>query len=150
MNDPREGMILLDVAAGGDEAFETGFLEKTGHPVVVCHGPADAEICPLLRGDGCAEFDHAHGIVYELDLDREQHRDIVQRYRQLATEGLPIRIVVTAEQADRYHDMLRDFEVWTRLPTVADLDGLAAEVEAADRFADPAPVTVDIPETWFG
>jgi hypothetical protein len=143
-------MILLDVAAGGDEEFEASFLEKIGHPVVVCHGPAEAEICPLLAGDGCTLFEDAHGIVYELDMEREQHREIVQRYRQLAAEGLPIRIVVTPEQAERYRDLLQDFEVWTRLPTVADLDGLAAEVEAADSFAEPAPVAVDIPETWFG
>jgi len=35
----------------------------------------------------------------------------------------------------RYADLLADVEVWRREPSVADLDGFAREVEAADRFA---------------
>jgi hypothetical protein len=46
---------------------------------------------------------------------------------------MPIRVVVTSEQADRYRDLLADLQVWTHEPTAADLDGFAAEVEAADR-----------------
>lgn len=133
MNHPVEGVVLLDVSPGEGQIFEQEFLEKIGHPAMVCHGPHESELCPLLAGKGCAKFDAAHGIVFELDLDRAQHRAIVDRYRQLGREGLPIRVVVTPEQAERYVDELADVEVWTHLPTVADLDGFAAEVEAADR-----------------
>ena len=128
-----QGVILLDVSPGASEAFETGFLEKVGHPAVVCHGPHEGTMCPLLEGKGCADFEAAHGIVFELDLDRPQHRDIVQRYRELGREGLPIRVVATPEQAERYREELAGVEVWTHEPTTADLDGFAAEVEAADR-----------------
>jgi hypothetical protein len=150
VDDAREGLILLDTAGDSDDGFEASFLEKIGHPVVVCHGPAVAETCPLLDGRGCEKFEEAHGIVFELDLEREQHRDIVARYRQLAADGMPIRIVVEPAQAECYADLLKDFEVWTRQMSVADLDGLAAEVEAADRFAESALVGLDIPEIWVG
>ena len=34
-----------------------------------------------------------------------------------------------------YTDLLAEVEVWTHEPNVADLDGFAAEIEAADRLA---------------
>lgn len=129
---PDESFILLDVTAGSDH-FDEEMLERLGHPVKVCHGPDHATLCPLLAGAGCPEFDAAHGIIFELDLDRPQHRAIVRRYRELARDDIPIRVVVTAEQAERYRDELAEVEVLTHTPTVADLDGFAAEVEAADR-----------------
>ncbi|HEX4867159.1 MAG TPA: hypothetical protein VFV32_05980 [Acidimicrobiales bacterium] len=128
-----QGVILLDVSPGSGEAFEQSFLEKVGHPARVCHGPHEEELCPLLAGKGCQKFEDAHGIIFELDLDRPQHRAIVHRYRQLGREDLPIRVVATADQAARYADVLEGIEVWTHEPTVAELDGFAAEVEAADR-----------------
>lgn len=130
------GVLLLDVSPGENEAFDASFLERTGHPVLVCHGPAVRELCPLVGGHGCPKFDAAHGIVFELNLDRPQHRAIVERYHALSREDLPIRVVVTLEQAERYRDVLAGVEVWTHEPTVADLDGFAAEVEAADRDLD--------------
>lgn len=134
MEDSHEGVILYDVPTG-DAAFDASFLERTGHPVVVCHGPAD-RVCPLLGGQGCPKYDAAHGIVFELDLDRAEHRAIIERYRALGRPDLPIRVVVGPDQAERYRDALAGVEVWTREPTVADLDGFAARVEAADRLTD--------------
>ena len=58
---------------------------------------------------------------------------IVERYRDLAGEDLPIRVVCTPDQAARFADLLAGVEVWEHDPTVADLDGFAAEVEAVDR-----------------
>jgi len=128
-----QGVVLLDISPGAGEAFERSFLEKVDHPALVCHGPHEGTLCPLLEGKGCADFEAAHGIVFELDLDRAQHRAIVERYQQLGREGMPIRVVATPEQAERYRDLLADVQVWTHAPTAADLDGFAAEVEAADR-----------------
>jgi hypothetical protein len=133
MSDAREGPILVDIA--DDRPFESTFLEKIGHPVLVCHGPGEGSLCPLLAGDGCDKFDEAHGIVFQLDLDRPQHRAIVEKYRDLAGDDLPIKVVVQPEQVEKYRDLLADVEVWTRRPTAGDLDGFASEVEAADRFA---------------
>ncbi len=136
MKRTMEGLILLDVLPGAGEMFETSFLERNGHPVIVCHGPGPGKLCPLLGAEGCTKFDHAHGIVFELDLDRPQHRAIVERYRADAWPDLPIRVVVRPDQAEQHCDTLSGVEVWTHEPTVADLDGFAAEVEAADRFRD--------------
>ncbi len=133
MEQPMHGVVLLDVSPGASEVFERSFLERVGHPALVCHGPHEGTLCPLLAGKGCADFDAAHGIVFELDLDRPQHRAIVKRYRELGREGLPIRVVATPEQAARYRDLLAGTEVWTHQPTAADLDAFAAEVEATDR-----------------
>lgn len=135
MRDTREGPILVDIADADDRPFEYAFLEKIGHPVLLCHGPAEGALCPLLAGNGCEKFEAAHGVVFELDLDRPQHRAIVERYRREAGADLPIKVVVDPDQAERYRDLLADIEVWTRRPTAGDLDGFAAEVEAADRFS---------------
>lgn len=130
--DTTEGVILLDVMAGSGE-FDRDLLERFGHPVKVCHGPEHATLCPLLAGKGCDEFSQAHGVIFELDLDRPQHRAILRRYRELARTDVPIRVVASSEQATRYAEELRDIDVITHDSTVADLDGFAAEVEAADR-----------------
>lgn len=126
------GVVLLDVLAGEGD-FDTSILERLGHPVVTCGGPDVKTLCPLLGGKGCEKFDQAHGIVFELDLDRPQHRSIVERYRQLAREDMPIRVVVRPDQQRRYAELLDSVQVWDHTPTVADLDGFAAQVEAADR-----------------
>lgn len=110
-------------------------LERLEHPVTVCNGPG-SKLCPLLGGEGCDKFDRVHGIVFELDLDTAQHRAIVRRCRDLAPD-LPIRVVVTPAQAERYAGLLEEVEVWGHDPNVADLDGFACEVEAGDRFAEP-------------
>jgi hypothetical protein len=134
MDEPREGLVLLDVSPGLDGEFDQATLERMGHPVMVCHGPEVAGLCPLLGGQGCPKFDQAHGIVFKLDLDRAQHRAILHRYRQLARPELPIRVLATPSDAQRHAELLGEVEAWYHEPTVADLDGFAAEVEAADRY----------------
>jgi hypothetical protein len=121
--------ILYDAPDGSDLAFDRSFLDRNGHPVWVCPGPGGGA-CPLVEGRGCALFEHAAGVVFELDLDVPAHRDVVRAYRAEAPEGFPIWVLVRPGQADRYRDLLADVEVIERQPTAADLDGLAAEVEA--------------------
>lgn len=128
------GVVLLDVAAGAGE-FDRSILERLGHPVTVCNGPEVKTLCPLLGGQGCEKFEQAHGIVFALDLEDPQHRAIVRRYRQLGREDMPIRVVVKPGQREQYRELLDQVEVWTHDPTVADLDGFACEVEAADRYS---------------
>ena len=57
----------------------------------------------------------------------------VRRYREARAVDVPIRVVVSPEQAKRYAQELRGIEVLTHESTVVDLDGFAAEVEATDR-----------------
>lgn len=132
MDGPRHGRILLDIPPGTDERFDVSFLERTGHPVEVCRGPQDRP-CPLLGGQACPKFESAHGIVFELDLDRAEHRAILERYKAEVAADRPIRVVVGPGQAERYRDALDGVEIWTHQPTVAELDGFAARVEATDR-----------------
>jgi hypothetical protein len=100
---------------------------------MVCHGPEHGTLCPILSGAGCELVESAHGIVFEFDLDRAQHRAILAAYRKNLRDDIPIRIVVTPEQAAKYAALLGGLRVWTHRPAVGDLDGLAAEVEAVDR-----------------
>jgi hypothetical protein len=133
MNDDlNQGTILLDVTSGLG-GFEKDLLVRFGHPVRVCHGPDHGTLCPLLADKGCEDFESAHGVIFELDLDRPQHRAILRRYRDLARADVPIRAVVRPDQAERYAELLRDIEVLTHDPSVAELDGFASEVEAATR-----------------
>lgn len=131
--DVQGGVVLLDALAD-DVEFDQSMLERMGHPVVTCAGPEVKHLCPLLGGEGCPKFEQAHGIVFKLDLDRAQHRAIVRRYRELARPDLPIRVVVSPDQLHRYAGLLSEVQVWDHDPNAADLDGFAAEVEAADRF----------------
>jgi hypothetical protein len=131
--DDLQGVVLLDVSPGAAGDFDRDSLERMGHPVIVCHGPAD-KVCPLLGGQGCPKYEQAHGVVFKLDLGRPQHRAILRRYQQLARHDMPIRVLVPPTDAEGYADLLAGVEVWTHEPTVADLDGFAAEVEAADRL----------------
>src|ERR1700687_2768137 len=108
-SDAMEGTILLDVTTGSGE-FDRDMLERLGHPVRVCHGPEHATLCPLLAGKGCDEFTQAHGVMFELDLDRPQHRAILRRYRELARSDVPIRVVASAAQAARHAEHLRGIE----------------------------------------
>jgi hypothetical protein len=133
MDEPHEGVVLLDVPPGLAGEFDRAALERMGHPVHTCHGPGDAA-CPLLTGAGCPLFEDAHGIVFKLDLGVAQHREILRRYRQLGRPDMPIRVLVSDRDAERFGDLLRDVEIWRHEPNVADLDGFAAEVEASDRL----------------
>ncbi len=135
MGDWHEGAILLDVPPGADGEFDRRALERMGHPVRVCHGPPEGTVCPLLQGEGCLRFEGVHGIVFKLDLEVAQHRAILRRYRKEGGSDVPIRVLVSAADAERYADLLADVELWPHEPCVADLDGFTCEVEAADRFA---------------
>ena len=130
------GAILIDVSSGGTEKFDKDFLEKLGHPVLVCHGPGE-EICPILREEGeCELIDSAHGVLFEFDLDRPQHREILSKYQEMLAEDVPIRAVVKPGQIEKYSDILTGVKAWEIDPTVGMLDGFAAEVEAYDRLAE--------------
>lgn len=129
-----ESFVLMDVPNVGGE-FAKSILEKLEHPVMVCHGPGMGEICPLLAKGVCDKVDAAHGVVFALDLDRPQHRAILRRYREVLGPDIPIRAVVRPDQLERYAEDLASVEIWTHEPTVADLDGFAAEVESVDRLA---------------
>ncbi len=133
--EPEASIILLDVPEGAGEV-DRDFLERFGHPVRVCHGPHAGELCPLLKTGECEMVDSAHGIVFELDLDRPQHRAILERYQKVVRPDVPIRAVVRPEQAEQYADLLKGVEVWTHDPNVAELDAFAAEVDSAGRFGE--------------
>ena len=124
-----EGLILDVTPADGE--FDRSFLEKLGHPVLVCHGPPKGHTCPILL-DGCEMVENAHGIIFQIDLERPQHRAILQRYQEVVAEDIPIVAVVAEGQRAKYRDLLAGVQVWEREPTISELDGFAAEVEAAD------------------
>lgn len=124
-----EGLILDVTPADGQ--FDRDFLEKLGHPVLVCHGPEMGHLCPILKG-GCEMVDAARGIVFQLDLDRPQHRAILRRYQEAVADDVPIVAVVRPGQRAQFRELLSGIRVWESTPSPSDLDGLAAEVEAAD------------------
>lgn len=129
MAEHNEG-VILDVTPGS-AVIDEDFLERLGHPVLVCHGPEE-QGCPLLEEGACDLVDRAHGVIFKLDLDRAYHRTILRRYQQVLADDVPIRVVVTEGQAVRHADLLTGVQVWTHDPTIGELDGFAAEVEAAD------------------
>jgi hypothetical protein len=122
--------ILFDLPEGVPSDAE--FLERLGHDVLVCHGPPAKTLCPILKGEGCSVVEAAHGIVFQLDLDRPQHRAILARYKEVTRDDVPIWVVARPEQTRAHSRLLSGLKVLTESPVAGDLDGLAAEVEAAD------------------
>lgn len=129
VGEETEGLIL-DVTPGGEQ-FERELLERLGHPVLVCHGPAEHP-CPLLGEGACDLLDAAHGVVFQLDLDRADHRRILEGYQRVLDPAVPLRVVVPAGQETEYFALLAGVQVWTGPPTAGELDGFSAQVEAAD------------------
>jgi hypothetical protein len=101
----------------------------------VCSGPGEGA-CPLVAGKGCPLAENAHGVVFELDLDRPAHRAIVRKYKTELHEDVPIRVVVKPGQEKEFATLLQGIKVWTHEPVAGDLDALAAEIAAADQFRE--------------
>lgn len=124
------GPILIDCPES--IKLDARFLEDLGHRVNVCHGP-EGSSCPILVGDHCDMAAEASGIVFVLDLDQPEHREILDKYRCVLRPDLPIGVVVKdRDQAEEHVDLLGGLRVWDHLPAAGDLDALAAEVEAID------------------
>ena len=123
--------ILIDAPDAGSVSYAKEFLEKLGHSTMVCQGPNEGTVCPILRGDVCEMIDAAGGVVYEFDLDRPAHREILTKYKENLDEDTPIRVVVTPEHAAKYAELLEGVSVWSHEPSIGELDGFAARVEAA-------------------
>jgi hypothetical protein len=123
--------ILIDAPDAGGVSYAKEFLEKLGHSTMVCQGPSEGTVCPILRGDACEMIDAAGGVVYEFDLDRPAHREILAKYKENLEEETPIRVVVTPEHAEKYSELLEGVSVWSHEPSIGELDGFAARVEAA-------------------
>jgi hypothetical protein len=126
--------ILFDIP-GGRPPVDREFLVRLGHPVEVCSGPGEGA-CPLVAGKGCPLAENAHGIVFELDLDRPAHRAILRKYKSTVGDDVPIRVAVKPGQEEEFAVLLQGIRVWTHEPVAGDLDALAAEVEAADQFRE--------------
>ena len=126
--------LILDVTPY-DEPLDKELLEQMGHPVQVCHGPDWGHVCPIVTGN-CTMVDSAHGIVFRLNLDRPVHRVILKRYQEAVNDDVPLAVVVAPGQEEEYADILTDVHVWVGEPTVAELDGFAAQTEAADELRD--------------
>ena len=120
--------VILDVNPDADAlGWEQDWLGRLDLPVVTCRGPHESWRCPLLAGRPCGKVERADGILFQLDLDRPDHREILRRYTEL---DVPIRVVVAPDQAVRYRDLLRPVEVFTPPIGPAKLDAFAAEVES--------------------
>jgi len=119
--------VVLDVNPDPNElAWEQEWLERLDLPVITCSGPHQVGACPLLQGQPCGKVEKADGILFQLDLDREDHREILRIYTE--TLDVPIRVVVTTEQQRAYPDLLHNVEVFTPPVGPAALDAFASEV----------------------
>ena len=126
--------LILDVTPT-EAVLDKDFLERLGHPVLVCHGPAWGHACPIIKG-ACPKVQSSHGMIFQLDLDRPQHRVILKRYQEVIDDDVSIVAVVKPGQEERFADLLSGVQIWSEEPTVAELDGFAALVEASDELRD--------------
>ena len=140
-----EGLILDVTPADGD--FDRSFLEKLGHPVLVCHGPEEGHTCPILL-DGCEMVDRAHGIIFQIDLERPQHRAILKRYQEVVADDVPIvAATLWTEDPDRgAYELLKvahslEAEIKRVQGTLVIDDGARAALERGGKSLLPIGVT---------
>lgn len=121
--------LVLDVNPDPEALdWEQDFLGRLEIPVTKCCGPDTRDGCPLLGGEPCVKLEGADGVLFQLDLDRTDHRQLLAKYvRQL---DVPIRVVATPEQKERWARLLRHVEVFVPPLGPAKLDAFAAEVES--------------------
>lgn len=108
--------------------WEQSFLTRLDVPTIACCGPETRGGCPLLVGEDCHKIRAADGVLFQLDLDRDDNRRILARY--IDTLDVPIHVVCTPEQKVRWAKLLERVEVFTPPVGPARLDGFAAEVES--------------------
>lgn len=127
--------VLFDIPIG-EKPVDSEFLVRLGHPVETCHGPDGEHTCPLVEGKGCPLAENAHGVVFELDLERPEHQEILAKYKEGLREDIPIRVSVQPGQEQKFAPLLKGVKVWTHTPVAGDLDAFAAEVEASESFRE--------------
>ena len=121
---------ILDVNPDRDAlAWEQDFIGRLEDHISTCSGPHREGACPILNGKHCPLIHDADGILFQLDLDREDHREILALYQQEL--DVPIRVVCTPEQRERWGPLLQGVEVMTRPVGPAALDAFAAEIESS-------------------
>lgn len=134
-------VILIDNPDQSSMQKEADFYRKLGHPVELCDGPEKEGGCPMLRGDPCPLVENADGVIFQLDLDLPHHRRLLSKYiMYFDGVGVPVRVVVTTAQKERWAKLLKLVEVWTTPVTVGKLDGFASETEYGwDQAPKPRP-----------
>lgn len=105
-------MIVVDLPAG--ERVDEELLAGLDGPVLVCHG-VTGEACHTSDGR-CGLSNHSHGVVFEVDLENPAHISVLLGYREHIGVGVPIRVLVSREQAERFSSHLEGFELWTEGP----------------------------------
>ena len=126
----RPPVILIDNPDPGSMEEEADFYRKLGHPTEVCAGPQKQGGCPLLEGRSCPLVEDAEGVIFHLDLDLPENRRLLSKYITYFDDlGVPVRVVVTPEQKQRWAKLLSLVEVWTAPVNISKLDGFSSEVE---------------------
>ena len=121
---------ILDVNPDRDAlTWEQDFIGRLEDHVIGCRGPRNEGGCPILRGDHCSKIRAADGVLFQLNLDRPDHRAILWRYKKLL--DVPIRVVCTKEQEEKWSLLLADVEVVNPPVGPAALDAFSAEVESS-------------------
>lgn len=121
--------VILDVNPDPEALdWEADWLVRQEVDVVRCRGPHAPGACPLLQGKPCGKIARADGILFQLSLDREDHREILQTYAR--TLDVPVRAVVSEADKAKYAELLAEVEVVVPPMGPAGLDGFASEVES--------------------
>ena len=122
--------VLVDCRS--ELSWETDLLRQRGHDVVYCPGSPLGASCPILGGDFCAKVAAASGVIFDLDLDRAEHRAILAKYRGLLGPEIPIRVLIREDQVAAYPELFEPVQMWIERPTPADVIEFAAALESIE------------------
>ena len=115
MDDWHEG-VASSTSRRATPAVRPRDARADGPPGARVPRPAEDSVCPLLGGDGCAVRAGARHRVQARSRPGSAPRD-PPSLPAARPEDVPIRVLVSAADAERYEDLLRDVEVWPTNPT---------------------------------
>lgn len=121
---PGHPRVLIEHADESKAMSLAAGVRQAGYAVAVCPGPAQSERCPLAGDEGCEAAHGADVIVAGLGLGTPQSRQVLEALR-LRCAGTPLVVEVTAEEKEKWSDLLQGCEVVVAPVTP---DGLVAAV----------------------
>lgn len=96
--------VVIESPRSDAASAQADALAAVGVDAVVCEGPEDHP-CPLLVGEPCDLVESADAVLFDLDLDRLDDRQVLRALRARYPDLPVVAEVPTATWRRRQHDL---------------------------------------------
>jgi hypothetical protein len=104
--------IVIENVSAMDRVHLAEIFGEAGYDVSTCGGPSTLRggRCPLVTDGGCPMIEGADLVFFDLDLDREDSREVLHSLRSLHPE-LPVVVEAPEAALRAHHELLVGCEV---------------------------------------